>query len=182
MEDFQYFVCPLTGEAVRADVDSLAGHWTFLVEQSARTKLALHELARALQRMSPGESGTERLRGETCRVKLEQSPLSWNQASLREVCETFPDLAEGVVMPTHQLRVSLREYDKILRENGDARFSRFKQRLQAACLGRTAPPRVSVEHLKSGDSHVGEHTVQESPGDSGGAVPAGEDSLEAPGG
>jgi hypothetical protein len=127
-----------TDELIRLHED----HKTLERMHREQAVLVAQELARRSPRTD--DCRTTRIRGENRRAKLEWPEDSWDQGILKEAYHAFPSLRDEF-LTIGSLRVRLREFKKMVHENGDAAYEQFKAMITSAQRPAQGPPRVILE-------------------------------------
>lgn len=138
-------VHPETGEVIdAADVDAMASAYEAARRKENELYAFRRMLAERLAVMTTGESKTRRLRGQATRVKIEMPDDSWNNSLLKELWNSYPQLAVKYLR-IERIGPQLREVKKLKNESGDVAFQMFKSIMLKANEGPRGTPKITIE-------------------------------------
>jgi hypothetical protein len=139
--------CPVSGELVPGeDVDALLAMYRRIKRVKDQMDDELRQLKAHLWNLTSSDNKTRYLVGEKLQAKLVEPSNTWDQSILRELHNSFPDLALRY-MRIAELAVRKREVDQLRRSAGSKKLEGFKKILLAAERPPTSWPTVTVSNL-----------------------------------
>jgi len=146
----------ITGDTIdTGSIDSMLENYQKLKEIEAQAKAMLDVIRQALWEMTEGDTQTRRVSGELWSAKVVQGRTSPSQSILKEIWNSFPDLAK-TYLRVSSVAVQAREAKKLRNTTtDDKRLQLVKQMLEdAESRGSVGLPSVSIE--SSPDSILGD--------------------------
>ncbi len=141
-------VCPVSGEIVDGDdIDGLLAMFQRIQRVRDTMESQLRDLKAHLWNMTTSENKTRYLMGQRLEAKLQEPRASWDQSLLKELWNSFPDLALRY-MRISTLSPNLREVDAMRRADGNPQFEGFKKIFLSAERPPTSWPIVTVKEAK----------------------------------
>lgn len=144
-------VDPFEGEIIdlnaaeSSDVDALITLYEKLDRINGQAYAVMLRIRERLANMAEGDAKTRRVRGKNRVAKIELSDVRFESAVLKQLWEEFPKLRDEC-LKIDAIGVKAREYAKLATTaSDDPQFTAFRDRLTAACKGRTGTPALKIE-------------------------------------
>ena len=136
---------PLTGRVIDTDdPDELIDLFEELKEIDGRLYVAKIEIQRSLAARCENKKKTERVAGRRRVARIEHPSTTWNNAKLKEVWNSYPELAPKYLR-IESVAPQLREVDKLRGTSGPPDLETVKKMILDAEQQPTANPRLTIE-------------------------------------
>lgn len=138
---------PLTGELIELTADQLIDAFERLDRHAKHVNAGLYEIRRELLKLAQGDAKTRRLRHADGRTLVLTLPgESWDQSKLKEVANSYPELAKEFLR-IEKYAVNILAYKKAANTTSTDAYMNAVKMIRDACRPSTAPPTVRIEHV-----------------------------------